>query len=87
MLFRVKEFRSSGGYVFRLVPKVVTLNAFKPHNIRCFVLSVAFGANYVTLTEDKPTMSAKKCSREILVSCNMIGDLRRRLFKIIIRDN
>jgi len=48
---------------FRLVPTSVTLNDLEPHNSRYIVFfppnSIALQADYGTVVEDKPIMSAK----------------------------
>jgi len=49
---------------FRLVPKSVTLNNLEQHNDRYLALfspnSVALGADYVKVVEDRPIQSATK---------------------------
>jgi len=53
---------------FRLVPTLVTLNDFEWRNSPYFVLFcvisqnlIALQANYVTVVEDRPILSAKYC--------------------------
>ena len=55
---------------FLLLPKSVTLKGAiiaMAVTLRHFTKVIAFGAIYIKLTEARPTVSAAKCSRKILV--------------------
>ena len=59
---------------FRLVPKSVTLNDLEPSSSHYCVISqnsVAFGADYVKVVEDRPIFPSKKCSSKNPIFCDI----------------